>query len=199
MRSIVLAMILLGVAFVAAIRLLPWWAALALCAAVVLSVPMLLKWGLVRLLKAPFKAKGAVLRGAHAEIHSIERIEPPQADGPADEPREHYRLAVTITPHTPAGPFTLWAPGELMIVGADTRSREPDDDESAGDLSQIEVEHDGQFDADEGMKYPGPQRLRLLIAVKPGQRVLRFRYYFEVFGTIELPAPDLWPRALATR
>jgi hypothetical protein len=198
MRSIVLVMMLVGVAFVAAIRLLPWWAALGLCAAVVLSVPTLLKWGLVRLLKAPFKAKGAVLRGARAEIHSIEHIEPQEAGGSTDEPREYYRLAVTITPHTPAGPFTLWEPGELTIVGADTRS-EPDDDESAGDLSQIEVEHDGQFHPDEGMKYPGPQRLRLLIAAKPGQRALSFRYYFEVFGTIELPAPDLRPRALATR
>ena len=199
MRSIVLTMVLLGVAFVAAIRLLPWWAVLVLCGAIVLSVPTLLKWGLVRLLKAPFKAKGAVLRGAHAEIHSIERIEPPQANGTVDEPREYYRLAVTITPHTPAGPFTLWEPGELMIVAADTRSGEPDDDESAGDVSQVEVEHDGQFHADEGMKYPGPQRLRLIVAVKPGQRTLRFRYYFEVFGTIELPAPDLRPTALATR
>ena len=199
MRSIVLTMVLLGVAFIAAIRLLPWWAVPVLCAAIVLSVPMLLKWGLARLLKAPFKAKGAVLRGAHAEIHSIERIEPPRADGPADEPREYYRLAVTITPHTPAGPFTLWEPGELLIVRAGTRPGEPDDDESAGDVSQIEVEHDGQLHPDEGMKYPGPQRLRMTIAMKPGQRALRFRYYFEVFGTIELPAPDLRPTVLATR
>jgi hypothetical protein len=41
------------------------------------------------------------------------------------------------------------------------------------------------------MKFPGPQRLKLTIAVKPGTPALKFRYYFEEFGCVTLLAPPL--------
>jgi hypothetical protein len=39
------------------------------------------------------------------------------------------------------------------------------------------------------MKFSGPQRLKLLIGVKPGTSCLKFRYYFEEFGSVNVPAP----------
>jgi hypothetical protein len=74
------------------------------------------------------------------------------------------------------------------MVDARTKSGEPEADETEAAVSALEVETDGRFQPDDGMKYGGPLRLRLLVAVRPGQRGLRFRYYFEVFGHVELPA-----------
>lgn len=195
MRSIFFVCLVLGAVAVAAIRLLPWWGLAALLAGAVLSVLVLIKWGLPRLLKAPFRAKGAVLRGATVRVHSVERAEAPAAapddedEATAGEPREHYRVDVTVTPRPPTGAFSLWAPSELVLVGPDARAEEPEADETAGEVRAVDVEQEGRFEPDGGMKYGGPQRLRLLVAVPPEQRRLRFRYYFEVFGDVALPAP----------
>ena len=194
MRPILFLLVVVGAGSVAAIRLLPWWALLAAFAAAVLAVPALFRWALPRLLKAPFRAKGAVLRGAAVRVHSVERTEAPAAGSPGEdeagaaarEPREHYRIEVTITPRAAEGPFTLWAPGELVLVGPDAKADEPEADD-AGEVGALEIEQDGHFLADEGMKYGGPQRLRFVAAAPPGQRRLRFRYYFEIFGDVALP------------
>ncbi len=194
MRPILFLLVVVGAGAVAAIRLLPWWAFLATFAGVVLAVPVLFRWALPRLLKAPFRAKGAVLRGATVRVHSAERTEAPAVGssgedeaGAADRgPREHYRIEVTITPRPAEGPFRLWAPGELVLVGPGAKAEEPEGDD-AGEVSALEIEQDGHFLPDEGMKYGGPQRLRFVAAVPPGQRRLRFRYYFEIFGDVALP------------
>src|SRR5258708_6546068 len=125
MRPILFLLVVVGAGAVAAIRLLPWWALLAAFAGGVLAVPVLFRWALPRLLKAPFRAKGAVLRGATVRVHSAERTRAPAVGssgedeaGAADRgPREHYRIEVTITPRPAEGPFRLWAPGELVLVG----------------------------------------------------------------------------------
>jgi hypothetical protein len=194
MRGIFLLFMVLAAGVVVAVRMLPWWAVPALFAALALAVVITLRWGLTRLLKLPFKAKGAVLRDATVDVHSIERAEA-QTPEPSKEPglagapgpHEHFRLDVTITPRAPSGPFTLWEPGELRIVGQDARTGEPKPGEAHFDVRIFEVLEDGHFEQDSGMKYEGPQRLRLMVGVPPGQRRLRFRYYFEVFGSISLP------------
>src|SRR2546430_12006750 len=60
--------------------------------------------------------------------------------------------------------------------------------------SSLDVQQEGAFKPDEGFKFEGPQRLRLLIAVKPGTSRLKFRYYFEEFGAVVLPAASLTDR-----
>jgi hypothetical protein len=51
-----------------------------------------------------------------------------------------------------------------------------------------EVFGEGRFGPDEGMKYFGPQRLRLRVGVLAGgEQSLAFRYDFEKFGTLTLP------------
>jgi len=171
------------VAVVAVVRLLPWWVAIALFAVLMLAARSLFRWGLPRLLRLPFKAKGAVLRDAAVDVHSIERVEVPLPGG-SDE---QFRMDVTITPRTPTGAFTLWEPGELRIVGPDARAGDPHPDESDFEIRSLEVLEDGQFQEDRGMKYQGPQRLRLLVTVPAGQPRLRLRYYFEILGRVSLP------------
>jgi len=192
MRVIFLLLLVMAATVVVAVRMLPWWVLLALVAGLALAMPIVLRWGLTWLLKLPFRAKGAVLRNAAVEVHAIERAEPTVLEasdeaGSAAGPREHFRLEITITPPAASGPFTLWEPGELAIVGADARAGEPGTDEAHFDVRALEIQEDEGFQADGGMKYGGPQRLRLLVAVPPGQRRLRFRYYFEVFGSVSLP------------
>jgi len=64
-----------------------------------------------------------------------------------------------------------------------------DTDDGACAIHNLQVEEEGQFKPHEGMKYPGPQRLRMVLAVQPGVTALKFRYYFEAFGEVRLPAP----------
>lgn len=63
-----------------------------------------------------------------------------------------------------------------------------EDNEPNGDAQRVIVKPKvGEFVADRGYKVLGPQRLRLLVGVKPGAKQLRFAYYFEKFGGVELP------------
>lgn len=199
MRAIFLAFVVLGLTSTAAIRLLPWWGLAALLGCVALSGLVAIKWVLPRLLpsllKAPFKAKGAVLRGATAQVHSIERAPAPPADVEREddtapsEAGECYELEVTISPRPTDGPFALWQPDELRLAGLREKADDPDEDERAGKILAVEVARDGGFEPASGMRFDGPQRLRLLIAAPSEQRRLRLRYYFELFGDIALPLP----------
>jgi hypothetical protein len=144
-----------------------------------------------KLFLMPFRAKGAVLNGATAQVHSVSPAAAPPDAEDSGGPREHYLVEVTITPAASVeGPFSLWEPGELCLVRPESvlrpESDEPDDEDNACEVSKIQIENEGQWTDDEGMKYGGPQRLRLTLAVQPGIRGLKFRYYFEEFGMIRL-------------
>ena len=159
---------------------------------------------LKKLFTAPFIAKGAALRDAQVQVHSVtpaaapvyeaeeEDAEDEEEPEEPDVPRDWYHLDVTITPPVPTGGFTHWEPGELVLTGPDAKSsRDLDsmDEEAAEPVAEVEIWRDGGWRPDEEGKYPGPQRLRLLAGVPVGTRRARFRYYFEVFGEIDLPSP----------
>ena len=55
------------------------------------------------------------------------------------------------------------------------------------DTSRRDAERE-EFREDERGKYCGPQRLRMHVGVEPGHEHLAFRYYFEQFGDVKLPA-----------
>src|SRR5262245_39703934 len=155
----------------------------------------------------PFRMKGAVLKGASIQIHSIRPAEPPAKREPrieqsedgdhADDvdqeafkeedktPRRYYSLDVTITPKPPTGKFQLWEPTELLLVDPSV-ANDIESDQDHCVISKFELEDDGQF-TDAFEKYDGPRRLRLLLGVKEGVRELRFRYYFEPFGNVTIP------------
>ena len=165
-----------------AVKFLPWWALLLGFVALVVVGKFVAAKILTALLTLPFKAKGAVLRGATAQVNSVVPVTS------SDESNNvHYQVDVTITPAETTGAFNLWAPGELRFGKPGTKVDSSDGD--VGEIETVEVEQDGQFVSDEGLKYSGVQRLKLRISVPPGTTVLKFRYYFEEFGELRFGNP----------
>jgi len=77
LRIILLALILLGVGFVFLVKTQPWYISVGVVVVCVLLLPILGKWLLYKLFTAPFKMKGAVLRGAAIQLHAVEAAQPP--------------------------------------------------------------------------------------------------------------------------
>jgi hypothetical protein len=177
-----------------AVKLFGWWAVVIVPLVGLVLAKLVLGRLVKRLFMMPFKAKGAVLRGARAQVHAVNPTMAPRADDEGAEQlddvgsRDFYEIEATITPAAaPQGPFQLWEPGEIRLVPPGFK---PEDDsaDDACEIVKLEIQGDGGWHVEEGMKYPGPQRLRLTAAVKRGLRQLRFQYYFELFGTVSLPA-----------
>lgn len=145
--------------------------------------------------------KGSVLRNAEAEVHSIRPIPAAELEGQhADagepvahvdtNPQRYFEVDVTIRPTQPGQDFQLWEPGELMLSAPETAWDASDD---LCRVKWVEVEENGSFYPDKGIKYAGPQRLHLLIRVRPDVERLMFRYYTEKFGTVVLPPTAALP------
>ncbi len=188
---LILALFIAGA--VLAVRWLPWWALVIGLLLLLIVGKFLLGRLLRKLFLMPFRAKGAVLRGASATVHEVSpTISSSEETTPeaSHKPRTHYLLEATISPVQTDGPFGYWEPGEIRLVRPESILR-PESDESdeddACEISGLEVKEDGVWKAHEGMKFPGSQRLRMQLAVLPGIRQLKLRYYFEEFGRIELP------------
>jgi hypothetical protein len=185
MRRIALLTILavLATGVYLAVKFLPWWGLLLGVVALFIVGKFVAAKILTALLTLPFKAKGAVLKGATAQINSVVPV--PSND---ESNNLQYQVEVTITPANANGAFSLWEPGELRLATPGSKI-DSSSEENGCDIENIEVEQDGQFVADEGLKYPGPQRLKFRISVPPGTSVVRFRYYFEEFGEIRFGNP----------
>ena len=189
---VLLSLIAMAALTVGAVKLLGWWAVVVLPIALFLFVKLVAGRLVKRLFMMPFKAKGAVLRGARAQVHSIQPAERPQPgeDEEADEAdhrRSFFLLEATITPAAgPKSGFSLWEPGELRLVPP---GYEPEGDEpsEACKVAALELQQDGQWQRDEGMKFGGPQRLRMTVGVEPNVSRLQFQYYFETFGSVNVP------------
>ena len=184
MRIVGILVLLLIAGAVLAVIYLPWWVTVG---AIVLFLAIVFIFGgriLEAIFKIPFRAKGAVLRGAAAEVHSV-----------AQDPNGEFLVVdVTILPKAADGAFQLWEPGELRLVSPGAKREDTDADGELCEIKRVEIHAQGAFAADEGMKYGGPQRLRLTLAAAPNAGELQFRYYFELFGTVSLPAIAAVPR-----
>jgi hypothetical protein len=192
MKIIWVLLLVVVATLVLAIRFLPWQAVVGGIVVLILAGYLFSGRILEALFKIPFRAKGAVLRGATAEIHSLTGVAKPEAkseDGEEEEDanRRYYLLDVTIKPVARSGNgFQLWEPGELLLVSLDAKAEDTDADGDLCEIKRIEIEGEGGFVADEGMKYGGPQRLRLTLSAAPEARQFQFRYYFELFGNVSL-------------
>ena len=197
MKRIIFLLAVVGVGV--AVKYLPWWGSVLMFAGLILVAKFAVKYFLKNLLVMPFKIKGAVLRGATAQVHSIIAVAPPppgegasdaNASGETGVACTYYQLDVTITPQDATGKFTHWEPGDLTLVRPES-GLGVDDETNDGSCTvhSLEVEEEGRFKPYEGMKYPGPRRLRMTLGVQEGVTALKFRYYFEAFGEIRLPAP----------
>ncbi|HSH95039.1 MAG TPA: hypothetical protein VK968_12890, partial [Roseimicrobium sp.] len=174
MRLILILFILLFAGAVAAVIYLPWWGSVLLFLSLILIGKLCVGRIVEALFKLPFKAKGAVLRAAKVEVHSIgpatkpvkERDSEGQEDPEGEEEDATLRyhcLDVTVTPTHTGGSFRGWGPCELQLVGMSATSEDIDtEDEKVCRIAKREVEDEGgKFVSDEGMKFEGPLRLRL--------------------------------------
>lgn len=197
MRLIGIILILMIVAVVVAIKFLPWWAIVIGFFALLFGGKLFAGRLIESLFKMPFKAKGAVLKGATAEIHSISATAKPvpgNADGESDEdavaeagPHDFYLVETTITPAGSDGAFKLWEPCSLELVGPDAKPEDADGEDQPYQMLRLEVMDEGVFKLDEGMKYGGPQRVKFIAGMPKGTKRLKFRYYFELFGELNFP------------
>lgn len=202
---------------VLAIKYLPWWVLVILIALPILGWRYIGAGIFVLMFRRTAGQLGKVLRGATVTVHSLMAVSPPDPKvleetfrdddeededvvGDAlDEPpeaRDWYELEVTIAPQPrdvesgeddPGG----WQAETLALVPPESGYGEFD---VTCMIGRIEVEHEGRFRiAGDWCSY-GPERLKLLIGVRPGTKQVKFRLFFQDFGeVIELPPPHTRP------
>ncbi|HEV3121718.1 MAG TPA: hypothetical protein VGY53_07440 [Isosphaeraceae bacterium] len=85
-KLIPIILLLLLALIIAAVRYLPWWGILLLVVGVYLFFKFAFGRLLLRIFLVPFKMKGAVLRGARAEVHSVELAPPPPPRSTIERP-----------------------------------------------------------------------------------------------------------------
>ncbi|MBI5831977.1 MAG: hypothetical protein HZB16_06660 [Armatimonadetes bacterium] len=199
-RVLVGVVLLVLLALAAAIVYLPWWGSLLLIATLVLLAKPVGALLFARLILAPIRMKSAALRGADLLVNAVEAtVAPTGVDEPEDddepvtpaEPLAWYWLDLTITPHLAQGArFTHWEPGDLSLAHPDAKPPSMRDDEGPEDVGQVHevlVWSNGAFGPDEEGKYEGPQRVRLLAAIKPEATLAKLRYYLEFLGEVRFP------------
>ena len=169
------------------------------------------------MLKA-FETKSRVLRDAQVAVNHVEAtLKPGPAEDETDEadvdddddegddadtpaaqlPRAYYRLDVTITPRAASGEgMRHWDVDDLRLVPFDAPKPALDLNPASGDgfqdgfnLEKIQVLENGQFVDDQQGKHEGLKQLRATVGVPMHVRRLKFQYYTEQFGSIDLPQP----------
>ncbi len=163
---------------------------LAALLALYLAVKLLGGWLLERLVRVPFRMKGEPLRDARVRVHAVRRAAPPpQAVGdeqPA-EPREWYMIELTVQPTAAPDAFRYWEPTELVLVDLRDDPDDPQDEWEWGEVNRARVWRDGAWAPVEEALEAVETRVRLLVGLRPGPPPsLRFRYYLEVFGHVDL-------------
>jgi len=95
-------------------------------------------------------------------------------------------LDVTITPQERTKGFTHWEPGELVLAPLGMKYKSPDDMDNCFSVHSLKLVVDGQEQEEEGMKYHGPLRVKLLVGLPMDQNAFKFVYYFEQFGELRV-------------
>lgn len=168
-----------------------------------------------RLALGLFGMKASALRGARLEVHSVTPITkpveieieaeiesdparstngravvpaPPEADA-SEHPQAYYVVDLTLTPQSNAA-NRFWEPGELMLATRKVTHLADLENNEAGAAEAVEIWNGDSFGPDEQGKYPGPQRLKVTFAVKPGLERAWLHYYNEPLG--EVVFPERW-------
>ena len=198
------------VATIAAFTYLEWWQAFLVSFATFVVVVRITKWIVTRfvvgrltgLAKGLFDTKSRVLHNAEVDVHLVAPSSPPDDLEVYDEDEEPMKLPpnlrwfsveVTIFPDAnQVGPMSHWDVDDLVLVpfssnvGEYGSDEDPDNDDDIR-LYGVELVENGRGVELDDAKLSGPQRLKFRIAVPPMVDVLKFRYYFETFGRVELP------------
>jgi hypothetical protein len=142
-----------------------------------------------------FGVKASALRGARLEVHSVTPITKPveidiETESEASEkPQAYYVVDLTLTPQGNATD-RYWEPGELMLATRKVTQLADLENNEAGGAESVEIWNGSTFGPDEQGKYPGPQRLKITFAVKPGLERAWLHYYNEPLG--EVVFPERW-------
>lgn len=125
-------------------------------------------------------------------------MDPEMADLFYDGPRHWYYVDVTVYPEMRADgrptEYTPWHPRLVMLLGptkdwpAQTPlGAFPHIADGICEVRELSVWRHGSWEAEESEEVLGPQRLRMYVGVKPGVKELRFNYFFETIGVLNLP------------
>lgn len=198
-RIILIVLALCVTAFYFAVKYLPWW---GVAGGVVVGL-ILMKWVggylLKKLFLMPFKAKGAVLKGAKVTVHSVTPIPPPPPDPEEDEEMKrfthYYLIDATIVPGESKGPFHMWNPEEIELIqfGKAVDADAEEDDRRDGDVTAVEVFAENAYHKFDGEKFTDSNRFRFRVRTQPKLRRASFSYYFTTFGDIQLPSTTTAP------
>ncbi len=207
MNKIFIGLVVVGVVIITVISFLPWWVSVLLFLVIALLTYFGGKLYLRRLFTIPFIAKGKALADASVVVHSIESAAPPDTsledydddvqEGLQEEYQDEleeerdlnwYYVDLTIEPSPQGSVFSFWEPGELMFVDINSKPDDiEDDDEPAGELHDYQIYRDGAFIEDSMDKHEGAQRIKFHVGLPPGMKHCQLRYYFELFGDIQIP------------
>ena len=209
LRLLLFALFAFLVITIAAFVYLEWWQAILVSFATFLMIiyagKLMIRSAVARLgnfASNLFRVKSQVLKGATVDVHSVRRIGPKEAlaiptdevdeDLPPMEDRDWFEIELTLFPAANApGPMTHWDIDDLRLVPADTPDRDTfDAEEEVEEISfdRIWIIENGEAIEPDQPKFHGPQRLRITAGFSRGIANWKFRYYFEQFGLIELPA-----------
>jgi hypothetical protein len=205
-RLILLAVVLFVTITVVSFVYLKWWQALLIVFAMIVAALLGLRYLISNIGKflgkamlKVFEVKSKVLRGATADVNSVQATTaPPLKEGeePPKEAANYYRIDVTIKPAPVDGPMQHWDLDDLQLVPFDTpatslekMAEEGKESVDGYSLRETKVLQDGEFVDDSAGKYQGDQQVQALVAVPPHVRELKFQYYAEQFGRITLPQP----------
>lgn len=217
MRWLGVIFLVLLAAVIAAVRYLPWWALILLVVVVGVSWKYLAAGVLWFYMRKVARELGRSLAGANVEVHSLQAVpapstedlkamlqaeedeygdddeageQPPEPEEAVENPADWrwYELDLTISPQpTPEGQEDAgWSVGALMLTLPATMWGEFD---GYCIIAQIERMDDGRFITASHWQSYGPERLRLLMGVKPGTTQVALRYMTEPVGEVlELPS-----------
>ena len=203
------------VATVAAFAYLDWWQAILASLATFLLI-LLVGRQMVRstfrnlksMAEGMFTQKSQALRGATVEVHAVRPTAVPEEARPDvrqvvdadDDPADvadygNYQwceIEATVFPQTGSSPtFARWDIDSLVLVPIGAARLEflgsDDDDAPQFDLLNVRLVADGEAVEPGGEAVVGPQRLRFVVGVPRGTRLLKFQYFLEQFGRVELP------------
>lgn len=193
-RIILILLALCATALYFAVKLLPWWGVAGGAVVGLILMKFVGGYLIKKLFLMPFKAKGAVLKGAKVTVHSVAAVPPPppSAEVESDDLKRfthYYLIDATILPGESKGPFRAWNPEEIELIQFG-KAVNPDADESErrdGDVTDVEVFAENAYHKFDGENFTDSNRFRFRVRAHSKLRRAAFSYYFTTFGDITLP------------
>jgi hypothetical protein len=205
---LVMLFVLIGLPVLAG-RFLPWWGTCLVILGegllLVFVAPRLIAIAIERVAVGLFRTKSAVLKAARVRVHCVEPTSEPtdgesdeiQTDGSAEQgplddqptlPMRYVLIDFTLTPAPGASRMTHWEPRELMLVPFDLGNDIKEDDNRSASVARMTIVDEAGDSTEEFDKISGAARFKAVFACPPALTGrVKFRYYFEGLGDVQLP------------